>query len=73
MDGTIPTEELCLCCFGSKIIKSPINNLVKPCPLCHGGKITGNELTTVNKNYQTLVDEFAEEEVDDSIHDFMEH
>lgn len=73
---TLPSEEICLCCFGSKIVKSgyTFTNKVKACPLCHGGKITGDNLKKINRNYQELLDEIAEDEdVDEPVHDFNDH
>lgn len=57
-------SEICLCCFGSNFIRAGniFTKQVKPCPLCHGGKVTGKELSIVNKNYQTLIDELEENE-----------
>ena len=73
---TTSSETICLCCFGSKIVKSgyAFKNQIKPCPLCHGGKLKDADLIKVNQNYQELIDEIAEDnEVDEQIHDFNDH
>jgi len=52
-------KEECAYCYGSKKVIS-IRGSVRPCPLCHGGKISNEKMKEINKNYQDLMEEFEE-------------